>query len=98
MGKSIREFFGKKSVFDNISSASSQEEEVSSKFEQRMEKVQKHAIEKSYEQNKDFLKSFESFQKKDKKVSPKKEDSKPFTLIASSEKSSQGGTEKGKEA
>lgn len=79
--KSIREFFGQKS--GNASSASSQEEEVSSKFEQRLEKVQKHAIEKSYAQNKDFLKSFETFQKTDLKDPSKREDSKPFTLIAS---------------
>merc|ERR1712087_375582 len=48
----------------------------------RLEKVQKHAIEKSYAANKDFLKSFESFQKKDTK-DPK--ESKTYTplLIAS---------------
>ena len=79
--KSIREFFGQKS--GHASSASSQEEEVTSKFEHRLEKVQKHAIEKSYAQNKDFLKSFETFQKTDLKDSSKKEESKHFTLIAS---------------
>merc|ERR1712062_742510 len=45
-----------------------------------------HAIEKSYEANKDFLRSFETFQKHDVKV-PKKhdkaEDKKSYTLIAS---------------
>merc|ERR1712012_569910 len=78
--KSIKEFFSKSTVYDNLSSASSQEEEkVTSKFEQRL--VQKHAIEKSYEANKDFLKSFESFQKTDAKE--KKSDTKSYTLIAS---------------
>merc|ERR1711976_904154 len=57
--------------------------EVTTKFEQKLEKVQKHAIEKSYAQNKDFLKSFETFQKTDLKDPSKREDSKPFTLIAS---------------
>merc|ERR1712049_50460 len=79
--KSIREFFGQRT--GNLSSASSQEDEVTTKFEQKLEKVQKHAIEKSYAQNKDFLKSFETFQKIDLKDPSKKEDSKPFTLIAS---------------
>merc|ERR1719150_2144348 len=52
-----------------------------------MEKFQKHAIEKSYEANKDFLKSFETFQKHDvkdpKKHDSKAEDKKSYTLIAS---------------
>merc|ERR1711902_305880 len=52
----------------------------------RMEKFQKHAIEKSYEANKDFLRSFETFQKhdvKDPKKHDKAEDKKSYTLIAS---------------
>merc|ERR1712031_93039 len=51
----------------------------------RLEKVQKHDIEKSYAANKDFLKSFESFQKKDTKDPSKKAESKTYTplLIAS---------------
>merc|ERR1712083_227465 len=92
--KSIKEFFNNKStVYDNFSS--SQEDEGSTKFEQRLEKVsvrlekvQKHAIEKSYEANKDFLKTFESFQKKDVSLSPKEKEkkaaeAKSYTLIAS---------------
>ena len=89
--KSIKEFFNNKTtVYDNFSS--SQEDEGSTKFEQRLEKVsvrlekvQKHAIEKSYAANKDFLKSFESFQKKDTKDPTKKAESKTYTplLIAS---------------
>merc|ERR1712039_40175 len=80
----------KSTVYDNFSS--SQEDEGSTKFEQRLEKVsvrlekvQKHAIEKSYAANKDFLKSFESFQKKDTKDPSKKAESKTYTplLIAS---------------
>merc|ERR1712241_83465 len=79
--KSIKEFFNNKTtVYDNFSS--SQEDEGSTKFEQRLEKVsvrlekvQKHAIEKSYAANKDFLKSFESFQKKDTKDPTKKAES-----------------------
>merc|ERR1712156_742560 len=60
--------------------------ERGSKFEHRMEKFQKHTIEKSYEANKDFLKSFETFQKHDHKESKKPdktEDKKSYTLIAS---------------
>merc|ERR1712048_1012601 len=88
--KSIKAFLSEKrtTVYDNFDSASSQEEGTTSKFEQRLEKVQKHAIEKSYEANKDFLKTFESFQKKDVSLSPKEKEkkaaeSKSYTLIAS---------------
>merc|ERR1712025_461024 len=86
--KSIKVFLSEKraTVYDNFDSASSQEEGTTSKFEQRLEKVQKHAIEKSYEANKDFLKTFESFQKGDKISSNKenkKSESKSYTLIAS---------------
>merc|ERR1719431_151727 len=63
--KSIKEFFSKKSNFDNVSSASSQEDEKAPKPEPKMEKVQKHAIERSFEANKGFLTSFESFQSND---------------------------------
>merc|ERR1719361_1522571 len=83
--KSIKDFLGKKTVYDNLSS-SQEEEERGSKFEHRLEKFQKHAIEKSYEANKDFLKSFETFQKHDHKESKKPdktEDKKSYTLIAS---------------
>merc|ERR1712112_239394 len=68
--KSIKEFRNNKStVYDNFQSESSndEEEKKTSKFELRLEKVQKHAIEKSYEANKDFLKTFESFRKKKKR-------------------------------
>merc|ERR1712014_150938 len=83
--KSIKDFLGKKTVYDNLSS-SQEEEERGSKFEHRMEKFQKHAIEKSYEANKDFLKSFETFQKhdhKELKKQDKAEERKSYTLIAS---------------
>merc|ERR1712130_233059 len=87
--KSIKEFRNNKStVYDNFQSESSndEEEKKTSKFELRLEKVQKHAIEKSYEANKDFLKTFESFEKGDKISSNKenkKSESKSYTLIAS---------------
>merc|ERR1712130_245216 len=87
--KSIKEFRNNKStVYDNFQSESSndEEEKKTSKFELRLEKVQKHAIEKSYEANKDFLKTFESFEKGDKLSSNKenkKSESKSYTLIAS---------------
>merc|ERR1711874_464074 len=85
--KSIKDFMTKKTVYDNFSSSQEEEEEKKgSKFEHRMEKFQKHAIEKSYEANKDFLKSFETFQKhdvKDPKKHDKAEDKKSYTLIAS---------------
>merc|ERR1719471_708946 len=83
--KSIKDFLGKKTVYDNLSS-NQEEEERGSKFEHRMEKFQKHAIEKSYEANKDFLKSFETFQKhdhKELKKQDKAEERKSYTLIAS---------------
>merc|ERR1711997_1003670 len=85
--KSIKDFMTKKTVYDNFSSSQEEEEEKKgSKFEHRMEKFQKHAIEKSYEANKDFLRSFETFQKhdvKDPKKPDKAEDKKSYTLIAS---------------
>merc|ERR1712012_1510468 len=87
--KSIKAFLRgeRTTVYDNFDSASSQEEGTTSKFEQRLEKVQKHAMEKSYEAKKDFLKTFESFQKKDVSLSPKEKEkkaaeSKSYTLIA----------------
>jgi len=90
--KSIKEFFTKKSSFDNISSASSQEDDIVSKPEPKMEKVQKHAIERSFEANIGYLKSFESFQNDDSpkskeskstKVSKEEREEKTYTLIAS---------------
>merc|ERR1711892_620354 len=91
--KSIKEFFTKKSTYDNISSASSQEDDAASKPEPKMEKVQKHAIERSFEANKGFLTSFESFQCNDgpksskelkiPKVRDERKDEKSYTLIAS---------------
>merc|ERR1712096_291755 len=75
--KSIKDFF-RKNIRDNLSSDSSQQEEAAEKKEQKKEKVQKHAIEKTFEENKSYLTSFESFQKKehrkiDKDVKPPKE-------------------------
>merc|ERR1712173_314204 len=89
--KSMKDFLNNKStVYDNfqLESSNDEEEKKTSKFELRLEKVQKHAIEKSYEANKDFLKTFESFQKKDVSLSPKEKEkkaaeSKSYTLIAS---------------
>merc|ERR1712106_1248464 len=91
--KSIKEFFTKKSTYDNISSASSQEDDAASKPEPKMEKVQKHAIERSFKANEGFLTTFESFQNNDipkgvkESKSPKDKDErreeKTYTLIAS---------------
>merc|ERR1711915_876046 len=78
------EFLNKKStVYDNFQSESSndEEEKKTSKFELRLEKVQKHAIEKSYEANKDFLKTFESFEKGDKISSNKENKNLSLSLI-----------------
>merc|ERR1712073_172946 len=91
--KSIKEFFSKKSSYDNVSSASSQEDEKAPKPEPKMEKVQKNAIERSFEANKGFLTSFESFQSHDSpknskeakspKVRAERKEEKSYTLIAS---------------
>merc|ERR1739838_440126 len=91
--KSIKEFFTKKSTYDNISSASSQEDDTAAKPEPKMEKVQKHAIERSFKANEGFLTTFESFQNNDipkgvkESKSPKDKDErreeKTYTLIAS---------------
>merc|ERR1719334_2316748 len=83
--KSIREFFSKKVNYDNVSSTSSQEDEVALKKDH---KIQRNAIENSYESNKGFLTSFESFQNTDRQVSSPKSreertDEKSYTLIAS---------------
>merc|ERR1711956_123388 len=69
------------------------EEEKAPKPEPKMEKVQKHAIERSFEANKGFLTSFESFQCNDgpksskelkiPKVRDERKDEKSYTLIAS---------------
>merc|ERR1712119_64397 len=79
--------------YDNISSASSQEDDTASKPEPKMEKVQKHAIERSFKANEGFLTTFESFQNNDipkgvkESKSPKDKDErreeKTYTLIAS---------------
>merc|ERR1711915_397293 len=67
--KSIREFFSKIVNYDNVSSTSSPEDEVALKKDL---KIQRNAVEKSYESIKGFLTSFESFQNTDRQVgSPK---------------------------
>merc|ERR1712215_2718 len=91
--KSIKEFFTKKSSYDNISSASSQEEEIPFKPEPKVDKVQKHAIERSFEANKGYLTTFESFQNNDNhrslkeikshKTKEERREEKTYTLIAS---------------